>query len=85
MMEGVIISLTHQKTIDRAWDELFRTFNKKKGKGATGYKEGEKIAIKVNLNDNGGSNIIDATPQSVYALLHQLVDIMNVPQHCITV
>ena len=48
-------------------------------------KEGEKIAIKVNLNDNGGSNIIDATPQSVYALLHQLVDIMNVPQHCITV
>ena len=44
MMEGVIISLTHQKTIDRAWDELFRTFNKKKGKGATGYKEGEKIA-----------------------------------------
>lgn len=37
------------------------------------------------MNDNGGSNIIDATPQSVYALLHQLIDIMQVPQNNITV
>ena len=85
MMEGVIMALTRQKTIDKAWEELFHTFNYKKGKGAVGYKKGEKIAIKINLNDNGGSNIIDATPQSVYALLHQLVDDMKVPQHCITV
>lgn len=85
MMEGVIIALTRQNTIDKAWDELFRTFNYKKGKGAIKYKKGEKIAIKINLNDNGGTNIIDATPQSVYSLLHQLVDIMKVPQNCITV
>ena len=64
---------------------MFRTFNYKKGKGAVKYKKGEKIAIKINLNDNGGTNIIDATPQSVYSLLHQLVDIMKVPQSCITV
>ena len=68
--EGVIIALTRQNTIDKAWDELFRTFNYKKGKGAVKYKKGEKIAIKINLNDNGGTNIIDATPQSVYSLLH---------------
>lgn len=85
MLAGVIIALTRQKTIDKAWAELFRTFNYKKGKGAVGYKRGEKIAIKINLNNNGGSNIIDATPQSVHSLLHQLVDIMRVPQHCITV
>ena len=85
MLEGVIIALTNQKTIDKAWDELFRLFNYKKGKGAVSYKKGEKIAIKVNLNDNRGSNIIDATPQSVYALLHQLIDIMQVPQNNITV
>lgn len=85
MLEGVIIALTNQKTIDKTWDELFRLFNYKKGKGAVSYKKGEKIAIKVNLNDNGGSNIIDATPQSVYALLHQLIDIMQVPQNNITV
>ena len=85
MMEKVIIALTRQNTIDKAWDELFRTFNYKKGKGAVKYKKGEKIAIKINLNNNGGSNIIDATPQSIYSLLHQLVDIMKVPQNCITV
>ena len=85
MLEGVIIALTNQKTSDKAWDELFRLFNYQKGKGAVSYKKGEKIAIKVNLNDNGGSNIIDATPQSVYALLHQLIDIMQVPQNNITV
>ena len=85
MMEGAIIALTNQSTISAAWDELFKTLNEKKGKGYNGYKNGEKIAIKVNLNDNGGSNIVDATPQSVLSLLHQLVDIMGVPQECITV
>ena len=47
----MIIALTRQNTIDKAWDELFRTFNYKKGKGAVKYKKGEKIAIKINLND----------------------------------
>ena len=85
MLEGVVIALTRQNTIDKAWDELFRIFNEKKGKGAVQYKAGEKIAIKINMNNNGGTNIVDATPQSVYALLHQLVDVVKVPQSCITV
>lgn len=85
MMEGVIRALTNQTTIGGAWDELFRTFNQKKGKGSTGYRKGEKIAVKINLNDNGGSNIIDATPQSVYSLLYQLIEVVGVPQECITV
>lgn len=85
MMEGVVMALSTKQTPREAWDELFRTFNEKKGKGYTGYKPGEKIAVKINLNDNGGSNIIDATPQSVLALLHQLVDVVGVPQECITV
>lgn len=85
MIEGVIIALTNQDNIKDAWDELFIALNEKKGKGATGYKKGEKIAIKINLNDNGGTNIIDATPQSVYSLLHQLIEVMGVPQECITI
>lgn len=85
MMEGVILALTRQETIGDAWGELFRTFNRKKGKGDTGYRKGEKIAVKINLNDNGGSNIIDATPQSVYSLLYQLVEVVGVPEECITV
>lgn len=75
MMEGIVMSLTTADTPAGAWDQLFRTFNQKRGKGNVGYRKGEKVAVKINLNDNGGSNIIDATPQSVLALLHQLVDI----------
>lgn len=85
MLEGVIMSLSTKTTPAEAWNQLFSTFNQKKGKGYTGYKKGEKVAVKINLNDNGGSNIIDATPQSVLALLHQLIDIAGVPQECITV
>lgn len=85
MLAGTIISLTNQNNIGAAWNELFQQHNKRHGKGVTGYRKGEKIAVKVNLNSNGGSNIADATPQSVYALLHQLVDIMDVPQECITI
>lgn len=85
MVEGVVMALTTMSTPKDAWNQLFCTFNEKKGKGYVGYKPGEKIAVKINLNDNGGSNIIDATPQSVLALLHQLVDVAGVPQECITV
>lgn len=85
LLEGVVLSLTNQTTLSDAWNELFVVHNRKKGKGNTGYKKGEKIAVKINLNSNGGSNIIDATPQSVNALLHQLVDSLGVPQECITV
>lgn len=85
MMEGVIRALSTKSTTKDAWDELFSVFNEKKGKGYVGYKPGEKIAVKINLNDNGGSNIVDATPQSVLGLLHQLVDIVGVPQKNITI
>ena len=85
MMEGCVIALTEKDNIGDAWGQLFTTFNARKGKGAVGYKPGEKVAIKINLNDNGGSNIIDATPQSVLALVRQLVDVVGVPQECITI
>ena len=85
MMKESVISLTHQSDLKEAWEELFHQLNRKKGKGTVGYRPGEKIAVKINLNNNGGNNIVDATPQSVYALLSQLVDVLGIPQECITV
>lgn len=85
MMKESVISLTNQSTLRGAWEELFYQLNDKKGKGRVGYQKGEKIAVKINLNNNGGNNIVDATPQSVYALLSQLVDSLEIPQECITV
>lgn len=85
MLDGVIISLSGENELGKAWQQLFSTFNEKHGRGFRPYKPGEKVAIKINLNDNGGSNIIDATPQSVVALLRQLVDVVGVPQKDITI
>lgn len=85
MLEGTVLGLTNKTKISEGWDALFRYFNKNKGKGEVGYKPGEKIVIKVNLNNNGGSNKIDAYPQLVYALLDQLVNVAGVPQENITV
>jgi len=69
----VICSVAGQSSVSNAWDVLFR--DKNGGSSAPSYVKGEKITIKLNLN-NGGSgkgNQIDASPQSVYALLDGLV------------
>ena len=51
-----------------AWKQDFVDFNKRHGKGAVGYKKGEKIAIKMNLNQmhNHGTGTNDSyiAPQS---------------------
>lgn len=60
-----------------AWNRIFTDFNQRHGKPATGYRKGEKIAVKLNLNqvhDHGnGFNASYIAPQLVQALLAQLV------------
>lgn len=34
---------------EKAWEAIFRHFNREKGRGDVGYRRGEKIAIKINL------------------------------------
>ena len=70
MMNKTICSVAGKATIQQAWDALFRSKN-----GGTPYVKGEKIAVKLNLNNGGKySNQIDASPQTVYALLDGLVN-----------
>lgn len=80
MLESSLCSLTGKKNMNDAWNALFVYFNERKGFGKTGYKKGEKVAVKINLNCNGGSNRIDASPQMVYALLKQLTQVVGVAQ-----
>ena len=47
MMSKSIRSIADKCTEEQAWDAIFKYFNKSRGKGAIGYQEGEKIAIKV--------------------------------------
>ena len=76
MMNKTICSVAGKTTIREAWDALFRFKN-----GGTPYAKGEKIAVKLNLNNGGKySNQIDASPQTVYALLDGLVNQFGVDQ-----
>lgn len=79
--------LTGQSTDAAAWDALFRSFNVGRGAGNVGYTPGQKICVKVNLNNTwnfnidkndpaqyqmGVNNWADGSPQSIYALIYQL-------------
>ena len=76
MMNQTICSVAGKPTIQQAWNTLFRYKN-----GGAPYVKGEKIAVKLNLNNGGKySNQIDASPQTVYALLDGLVHQFGVDQ-----
>jgi hypothetical protein len=98
MVRESLLKLTEKSTISDAWDALFVNFNTKKGKGATGYRPGEKIFIKTNgigstVVDSSNHAITDLTsyiesrtaPQPVLALLRGLINEYGVPQENISV
>ena len=78
MLADVIMSVGDAKTVQESWARIFTDFNNRKGRGNMGYMKGEKIAIKLNLNqmhDHGvGPKDSYIAPQLVQALLGQLVD-----------
>jgi hypothetical protein len=92
MFSNGLKGLTSSSTEEEAWDVLFRNFNIEHGNGDIGYQPGEKIAIKVNLN-NGWQifpyirvdNERDASPYVVKALLKQLIENAGIAQKDITV
>jgi hypothetical protein len=80
ILNNVICSVAGEATVSNAWDALFRSKN-----GGPSYVKGEKICVKLNLNNGGKySNQIDASPQSVYALLDGLVNQFGADQADIT-
>ncbi len=51
MIPEAVMLLTGEPTAKKAWQALFRHFNKTHGRGNRGYKRGESIAIKLNMNN----------------------------------
>ena len=51
MITEAVVQLTGENNARKAWNALFRYFNKEHGRGARGYKKGETIAVKLNLNN----------------------------------
>jgi len=82
MVSKVIRSVGDAATDKDAWNKIFTDFNQRKGKGAVGYKKGEKVAIKPNFNqcrshgDNANASYV--APQLILPLLRQLVNEVGV-------
>ncbi len=88
MFSGSLRALTEKSNDSSAWVALFKYFNEEHGKGSVGYTPGEKIAVKINLNQIAGvyaGNQSFTSPQAVLALLRQLVYKAGVADSDITI
>ena len=88
MVSRSIRGLTNQKSDAQAWSAIFRYFNRTHDRGNVGYKAGEKVAIKPNLNnttDHGTIDRLNSSPHLILALVRQLTGPGKVPQASITV
>jgi len=98
MVHNAICALAGKSSISNAWDALFRHFNSERGKGDVGYQSGEKFMIKVNfvgMIATWGDTRYEfmkrspeyalCSPQIMYALLEQLVDIVGVAESDISI
>ena len=89
MMSRAIRSVAGIPNQADAWDAIFRDFNLTHHGVDQGYQPGDKIAIKVNLIFSRAYTWTNQTnrpsPQMVYALLYQLIEVASVPDSDITV
>lgn len=78
MLTQSLYALTGEEGVSQAWDSLFRYFNCKRHGEDTGYRRGEKIAVKINLNNSrshtDADNEVCTSPQLLLALARSLVD-----------
>jgi len=88
MVSRSIRGLTNEKNDAQAWNSIFHYFNRSHGRGNSGYKAGEKIAIKANLNntqDHGTIERLNSSPHLLLSLVRQLTGPGRVPGSSITV
>ena len=89
MLSGSIQQLKGVSTDVVVWDALFRYYNQTNGSGQNaGYRSGEKIAIKINLNQDKQTTTWNEhhmpTPQFCHALIDHLINIVGVSGSDIT-
>ena len=88
LIRNIVINVAAKTTESEAWDSIFKYFNTRRGKGNVGYQLGEKIAIKINLNNTSSHNnntAINASPHMVIAVLKSLIFQGGIPEANITV
>lgn len=89
MTAKCLADLTGRKNGKQAWDALFRYFNETRKLGRAGYRPGERIAIKVNCNQDrspewgvaaGPRRPLNGlpSPHAIAALVTQLIEVAGV-------
>jgi len=76
MIPEAVMQLTGQPTARKAWQALFRSFNKAHGRGNRGYKKGETIAVKLNMNNaitHHDTIELNSSPFTTLSLVRSLV------------
>lgn len=88
MIKAGVSTVAGEKNVSKAWKAIFKNFNKTHGRGSKGYTPGEKIAIKLNMNntfDYVDNEQLNSSPYLTLALLRSLVYEAGVRQEDITV
>ncbi len=89
MLSKTIQTLTGEPNDAKAWDVLFRHFNQTRGLGDVGFQRGEKIVIKINMNQDNGATWSRGqgmpSPHVIYSLLNQLINVVGVSGSAITI
>ncbi len=83
MFEKAICNVTGAKNIPEAWTKLFQYKNTLNGKEKQGYKTGEKIVVKVNLNaiNKTTAKWTDQgypSPHMLNSMVKQLIEVVGV-------
>ncbi|MDE6637623.1 MAG: DUF362 domain-containing protein [Muribaculaceae bacterium] len=76
MIKETIAAVGGKKNAKEGWDAMFKNFNSRHAKGSKGYKKGEKIAIKLNLNNaitHRDTIELNSSPFVTLALVRSLV------------
>jgi hypothetical protein len=99
MLADAIKQLSGRSTIPEAWNAFFTYFNSRKAKGAVGYRDGEKLFIRINQVSASNSTIeadyavkntsrygmAETSPQVMLSLLRQLVNECGIKQELISI
>jgi hypothetical protein len=97
MVADGIRSVADKNNQKKAWDDIFRYFNKQKGRGDRGYKEGETIFIKINQGcagwntesnlsrRKGAPGYSEVSAGVILSVIRQLVNEAGIPQNKIIV
>lgn len=83
LVDEAILTLTGETELKKAWKALFRNFNKTHGRGNRGYKRGEMITVKLNMNNaltHHDTIELNSSPFVTLALVRSMVNKGGVDQ-----